>query len=36
MSSEKKSSKSTVWKYFEVSKKDIRFCICPTMQSNTF
>ena len=28
MSSEKRSSKSTVWKYFEVSKKDIRFCIC--------
>ncbi|XP_065654893.1 zinc finger BED domain-containing protein 4-like [Hydra vulgaris] len=22
------SFKSTVWKYFEVSKKDIRFCIC--------
>ncbi|XP_065667566.1 zinc finger BED domain-containing protein 4-like [Hydra vulgaris] len=28
MSSEKMSFKSTVWKYFEVSKKDIRFCIC--------
>ena len=28
MSYEKKSSKSTVWKYFEVSKKDIGFCIC--------
>ena len=28
MSSEKKSFKSTVWKNFEVFKKDIRFCIC--------